>query len=186
MHPGNGPTLRAYLKTSGSPWLRWGARIFDNITVGVVIGAATSKWLQDIPPELARLQAIPILLLWVPLEAILISRFAATPGKWLFGIAVFHQDGSHLTFRTALQRSGAVFLKGMGAGLFAPLAQVWSFWRIANGGQTSWDREYSSVIVWQRCYLRACLGALLLLAQVYFVTSLAQVYFTSTIWRTQG
>jgi len=177
MHPGNGPTLRAYLKTSGSPWLRWGARVFDNFAVGVVIGAATSKWLQDIPPVLARLAVIPILLLWVPLEAILISRFAVTPGKWLFGIAVLHQDGSHLTFRTALQRSGAVFLKGMGAGLFAPLAQVWSFWCIANGGQTSWDREYSSVIVWRRCYLKACLGVLLLLAEFHFIT---------TIWTTQG
>jgi hypothetical protein len=52
------------------PMAPLGARVFGNIAVPVVIGAATSKLLQDIPPELARLEVIPILLLCVPLEAV--------------------------------------------------------------------------------------------------------------------
>ena len=170
MHTGDGPALRIYLKRSGSPWLRWGARVFDSMAVVLTVETVIASLSQHIPPELARLEAIPGLILWIPLEALFISRFAATPGKWLFGLAVLHQDGSHLSFRTALRRSGAVFIAGMGAGLFAPLTQAWSFWRVANDGEPTWDHSYLSVVVWRRCYLRACLGAVILLTAVHFVT----------------
>lgn len=166
----NGSALRMYFKTSGSPWLRWGARVFDNIAILLALGVVISSWPQHIPDEADGFWAIPVLLLWFPVEALFVSLFGATPGKWLFGISVLHHDGSRLTFRTALYRSVSVFLSGMGAGIFAPFTQAWSFWRIAKYGETVWDREYDSVIVWRQSYLRASLGAVLLLAAFHFVT----------------
>jgi hypothetical protein len=61
---------------------------------------------------------IPVL--WVPIEALLVSRYATTPGLALFRAKVHTEIGGHLTygeaFRRALsikKRSGVVFQKGM-------------------------------------------------------------------------
>lgn len=104
----NGSALRMYLKASGSPWLRWGARVFDNIAILLILRLVISSWPQHIPDEADRFWAMPVLLLWFPVETFFLSLFGATPGKWLFGISVLHHDGSRLTFRTALYRSVSV------------------------------------------------------------------------------
>jgi len=62
--------------------------------------------------------AIPVL--WIPIEALLISRYAATPGLALFRAKVHTEIGGNLTFMEALKRAcsfkkrpGVVFQKGM-------------------------------------------------------------------------
>lgn len=54
---------------------------------------------------------------WVPVEALLISRFRTTPGKWLLGLYVEHIDGRPLTWGEALWRALAVFVAGCGCGV---------------------------------------------------------------------
>jgi hypothetical protein len=46
--------------------------------------------------------------LWIPIEALFISRYGTTPGKSLFGIRVHTEIGGNLTFIEALKR--ALFL----------------------------------------------------------------------------
>lgn len=43
--------------------------------------------------------------LWVPVEALLVSKWASTPGKLLFGLSVLDAGGAHLTYREALRWS---------------------------------------------------------------------------------
>jgi uncharacterized RDD family membrane protein YckC len=163
----NAPTLKTYLKTSGSPWLRWGARILDIMVLTALVGAALPN---SRSRDLARLEGISVLLVWIPLEALLISRLGFTPGKWLFGLSVLDRGGSRLTFQQALHRAGLVFLRGLGAGILAPFTQAWAFWQIANAGEATWDRDCSSTMVWRRSYARMCVGAILLLAAVHLLT----------------
>jgi uncharacterized RDD family membrane protein YckC len=160
----SGLGLRSYLQTSGSPWLRLGARLFDGFLIGSIITPFVPWKSVSLPPGTERLMSIPILLIWIPIEALFVSRFGTTPGKWLFGISVLNKDGSRLGFNTAIERSGTVFLKGMGLGVATPFTLAWSFWRIASYGEASWDRDYSSVVLWHRKYFRVCLGTLVLLA----------------------
>ncbi len=165
----SGLGLKSYLRTAGSPWLRLGARLFDAFLIGSVITPFVPWKPILLSPEYQRLMSVPILLIWIPVEAFFLSRFGATPGKWLFGISVIRKDGSRLNFNTALERSGTVFAKGMGLGLgfITPFTQAWSFWQIVSRGETTWDREYSSAVVWHRKYFRACLGVVLLLALLH-------------------
>jgi uncharacterized RDD family membrane protein YckC len=116
----------------------------------------------DVSETQIRLQRVAVLLFWIPVEAILVALFAATPGKWLFALTVRRQDGSRLSFGQAVRRSLLVFVYGLGAGFLAPLTQLWAFWRLANDGDTTWDRECSSVVAWHRNYLRVGVGAVVL------------------------
>lgn len=60
----------------------------------------------------------------VPLEALLLSAFGTTPGKWLMGLRVHSRDGGLLTFSQAMERECAVLSQGQGLGI-----PVWSLWR---------------------------------------------------------
>jgi len=165
----NTPQLRAYLRTSGTPWLRWAARFFDGIVLIVLIAAVVAQE-SDAPREPAQLERWLWILLWIPLEAILLSRFTFTPGKWIFGLSVLHRDGSRLTFGTALKRSVLVFFCGLGAGFLAPVTKAWSFWKIANEGETTWDRDCATMIVWRRSYVRTCVGVFFALVLLHFIS----------------
>lgn len=62
--------------------------------------------------------AIPVV--WMPIEALLVSRYATTPGLALFRAKVHTETGGHLTFGEAFRRAfsfkkrtGIVFQKGM-------------------------------------------------------------------------
>lgn len=54
---------------------------------------------------------------WFVLEAVLIQRFATTPGKWLLGLHVLNQDGSHLELAASTRRSMRVLFSGIGFGV---------------------------------------------------------------------
>lgn len=62
--------------------------------------------------------------LMVPLEALLLSAFGTTPGKWLMGLRVHSRDGGLLTFSQAMERECAVLSQGQGLEI-----SVWSLWR---------------------------------------------------------
>lgn len=49
--------------------------------------------------------ALAVPLLWVPIEAVLISRWGSTPGKALFGISIRNAAGEKLKFKESLKRA---------------------------------------------------------------------------------
>jgi len=55
--------------------------------------------------------------LLVLIEPLLLSRFAATAGKWCMGITVTRPDGERLSYGEALERTAAVWLYGAGLGI---------------------------------------------------------------------
>jgi uncharacterized RDD family membrane protein YckC len=79
-------------------------------------------------------------LVWFPLEALLISRWGYTPGKWLLGIAVRDAQGARLSFRGAFHRNAALWAYGYGANtLFGFVTAVLAYASLKRNGATYWD-----------------------------------------------
>jgi uncharacterized RDD family membrane protein YckC len=78
---------------------------------------------------------------WFALEAVLIQRFATTPGKWLLGLHVVNQDGSRLDLATSTRRSMRVLFSGIGFGFsyLAVFCQILSLVVSRRLGTTLWD-----------------------------------------------
>jgi|GEM_PF-1113273 len=81
------------------------ARLIDYSSISLVtlLIVALSPWFfSDLGLALFFL-AIPVL--FAPLEALMISKFATTPGKSLLGLRIFHKSGRRLSYRESLIRS---------------------------------------------------------------------------------
>lgn len=110
---------------SVSPWRRFWARFLDMVLIGALV------------------QALVGYLLWIPVEAFLLSSWGFTPGKWALNVFVRDKRGAKLCFDQALRRSFLVWLKGIWLGL--PI--VWmigvyrSYRKVKNSGKTLWDQE---------------------------------------------
>jgi uncharacterized RDD family membrane protein YckC len=78
---------------------------------------------------------------WFAIEALLIHKQATTPGKWLLGLRVTNQNGSHLDLGEAIRRSLRVMFTGVGFGwsLLAVFCQALSLFTARRLGCTLWD-----------------------------------------------
>src|SRR5262249_2846528 len=83
-------------------------------------------------------------LIWIPIEAFLLSIYGYTPGKALLRVKARNKDGSYLNYDVALARSFSWWLKGMGAVLF-PLITLITYYRsyrkLSDRGVTDWDND---------------------------------------------
>ena len=123
------------------PWLRFWARVCDMWLLGLAITVFLAVVGFDLVPRFL-LNTLSLLMMTV-IEAVCLSCWGTTPGKYLFNITVLDRAGRRLGFGDAYGRSFAVFLKGMGMGLFIiPLiTQIVGYVRLSNRGITSWDEN---------------------------------------------
>ena len=159
----------AALVTSGwadlapHPIRRWVARLFDLwVTTGVVFLALAIP-LVIIDPKLESLDVAITLLAFIfvlsplrgfataALNALLLSGFATTPGKWLAGVRIIRKDGAPLTTGLAFKRElGAM---AAGCGFYLPLISLITignnYFRLREKGATSWD-EIRGLVAVQR------------------------------------
>lgn len=78
---------------------------------------------------------------WFAIEAVLIQKFATTPGKWLCGMRVVNLDGSLLDLASSTRRSMRVLFSGIGFGFsyLAVFCQILSLVVSKRIGTTLWD-----------------------------------------------
>lgn len=91
-------------------WPRLLARFCDYCLLYLVLGAISLALPYFYGPFFYYFLALWIPFLWVPLEALLLSKWASTPGKVLFGFSVQGEERSPLTYKQALRRT--LFLPG--------------------------------------------------------------------------
>jgi hypothetical protein len=91
-------------------WFRALARFCDYCLLYLFLGAITLFLPFFYGPLFYYFLALCVPLVWAPIEAFLISRWAATPGKILFGLTVRHVKGAKLSYKAALKK--AFFLPG--------------------------------------------------------------------------
>lgn len=102
------------------PWRRWFARWLDYLLWSAV---ANFIWivLLRVRPLVGDfgeiLFNIAALALYVPVEALLLSKFGTTPGKYIMGIRLEYIQGGNLPYAEALYRSLRVFTGGVGLGV---------------------------------------------------------------------
>lgn len=90
-----------------------------------------------------------IIFAWNFIEALLLSTYGTTLGKYLLRVEVRTAEGKLLTYRQALIRSFFVWVAGSGLGFF-PIREALraiQFYLLVKTGFTSWDRTLNLRIV---------------------------------------
>jgi len=130
------------------PWLRFWARLLDYFWFGLcvwmvlstLLPASALKWVLHLALTGVPLNSA-IFLLYVPVEAWMLSRKGTTPGKALLRVQVSKLDGNLPTYEQALARSFQVFIKGVALWLpfISLLAMSWWRVRVMQKGSAPWD-----------------------------------------------
>lgn len=124
------------------PWVRWLARQTDYTIGGLIFGLGLgflglAEQLND------GLMGMLAVLLWLPVEAVLLSTWGSTPGKWLLCTDVRTRDGEILSGDQSLKRAVRVWLVGVGIGfpLFALITSWFQYDKLKKNGATTYDRD---------------------------------------------
>ncbi len=127
------------------PWIRFWARMLDYSLLTYALFFLSGLF--HIPFFIVSPMFLPFVgtFLWIFIEALLLSTWGRTPGKWLFRIFVHVEGGSRPTYAQALARSFGVWWMGMGAGLpiISLITMIVANVKLSNLGKASWDRLYS-------------------------------------------
>src|SRR5690242_7703676 len=81
------------------------ARFCDYCLFYLVTGAIALSLPYFYPVYFYPLLAIATPLLWVPLEALCITKWGKTPGKAIFGLSVYSAEGFMLPYKEAFKRA---------------------------------------------------------------------------------
>lgn len=126
------------------PWVRYWARVFDTylfcIFGGVILAFIAPQFLEK-QNDLAL--GMMFLFAWVFVEALLLSSFQTTPGKWLFKVKISLTSGEPINFSQALERSFKVWWRGLGTGfpIASMITTIIAYVRLTRNGITSWDKD---------------------------------------------
>ncbi len=160
---------------STHPWRRCFARFIDSILIATPITFLLIYLIASFIPISILTAIIAQSLLWLPIEALFISRLRATPGKWIFGIHITNQSGENLSFEQALKRVWLVIFQGQALGLplISFVTQTFAFFRLKNTGTTLWDTSIGSVVTHKKwTFIRATLCTLTTLLAMVVATIL--------------
>jgi protein-export membrane protein SecD len=165
-------TLSRQVNAVVCPWIRYWARVFDmllfSVITGLVLGILFPRFFETTSSPGSDLWfSLLVMLLWVFVDALLISKFGKTPGKWLFKVNVAAAVGGRLPFRKALNRSFKVWWRGIGMGLpiVSLFTLVYAYRQLKKNSVTTWDRDEGCIVAhekigWARAFCAfACFGA---------------------------
>ncbi len=128
------------------PWVRYWAKMFDMNYFQVV-------WLAFLTFFAPGQTTVSIMdFMWAALagffpflvfEAMFLSMFGTTPGKWVLNVRVRTSAGTKLTFMDAFGRGLWLWLLGFGLGipLFTLIGHLMSYSRLKQQGTTGWDER---------------------------------------------
>lgn len=149
------------LRETVHPWRRYFARLIDGGIYGMAISLIfyLAFHMED---SIALEVCLTVLELavFILAEAVLLSCFGTTIGKWLFGIRVLSKDGKKLTWREAAERTGMVLWRGLA--LEIPLWNIYRLYKSYDAytaGETlAWD-ENCLYLIDEKKGLRYCAAA---------------------------
>jgi hypothetical protein len=125
------------------------ARTVDSVIFALILVYVEFPLLfQSVPGGWATLLLIASLL-WVFIEANLLSLFGTTPGKWFFGIHVVTRNGKKPPLLEAFKRSFHVWWRGMGAGCIVvmPITLIECGVSLLKNRLIPWDREGRTLVI---------------------------------------
>ena len=152
--PGEGVSgaLPPPLPVEPYPFLRFFARWFDISLYLLFFFSLFRLAGQDFVPmalgPFLYLYFLPCLLL----EAAILHKLAATPGKYLLGIRVSSADDKHLSIQAALVRSLRAFIVGLGLmvnPILTGICHVYCLWYLLRRKEAPWDTMTTTRVVAQ-------------------------------------
>jgi tol-pal system protein YbgF len=135
---------------AGHPWLRNLARNFDYaLTYFILVFAAVILDIGVIVRHGTIFWGILFFLLWIPIEALLLSVFGTTPGKALFNLKVAVNGGAKPSFSLAINRTLRVWVHGLGFGipLVSMITAILAYTQLRDVNETSWDRDCKTTVL---------------------------------------
>ncbi len=146
------PTLEEDL-VHVSPWNRFLARYFDYAIFSISLLPIMWRFGKILIDSkffhpFSFLLFLPSKALWIPIEALLISTWGYTPGKFLLRIKLLHNK-KKLTFSKSLKRSFLVWVKGIGLGIpfITIITQFSAYLRLYTRMKTSWDEQEKTTVI---------------------------------------
>jgi hypothetical protein len=150
------------------PWIRFFARVID-------ISVFSSLLFTFLPETITShgfIFSLLLFFLWIFVEAILLSTWGTTLGKWLLKTKVT-KSAKKLSFQEAIRRSFMVWWRGLAAGVpFIRLVTMFLACSILKEFKiTSWDNDGGYTVSHKKIGIkRIVILALLLLFWLYFAT----------------
>ncbi len=168
--PDNTPPSLSPETRNVHPFLRFWARFFDYMLLIVMVWSVFDypkippipsdvdnildflKRLDEMIPREEQIRIAIIqsgaLFAWNFIEALLLSSFGTTPGKWLFNIKVTRKNGSLFNYSEAVGRSILVWFLGVGLGIsfLQIMTMTFSLFYLLSKGETLWDRTLKSQV----------------------------------------
>ncbi|HHV16063.1 MAG TPA: DnaJ domain-containing protein [Gelria sp.] len=137
------------------PWVRYLARFIDIYAFGVILGFIIGivcifeegAWeILELPSAML---GIIIICLYPFIEALFLSNWGTTPGKWMLNTKVLNKCGEHLSYMEALIRSYRVAWQGLGLGLpiVSLVTSLIGYSNLKNNSITRWDANLETVVI---------------------------------------
>jgi len=149
------------------PWTRYFARLIDIIFFEVLLFLIIPKAI--IFNEF--IFGLLILFLWIFMEAILLSTWGTTPGKWWLKIKVTSSRNEKLSLKDAFNRSFIIWWRGLAAGIpLINLVTLYNSYSVLKEYQkTTWDSKGDCVVSHEKVGIARTV--VLVLLGIFFVIS---------------
>lgn len=131
-----------------NPWIRFLARFVDYAWFFLLLWAGRVIFNGHVP--LGKFESlIPFeFFVWIPIEALFLTLWGSTPGKFFLKIKLRQGRRFKLDFRTAIKRSFNVWLRGLGMMIPAinGFCLLVAYYRLKTFQTTTWDKEDHIVV----------------------------------------
>lgn len=149
---------RTFMSSGLHPWRRYFAKLIDIsllgvppfmlllFSIGYFFPGQSAGLVKVLDNEI--IASVLFIGAWIPIEAIFLSVFGNTPGRWLYGIYVRSSNGEKLSFGKAIERTSLVAVQGLGVGIpiIALFTQLFAHSRLKKTGTTLWDTSVGSIV----------------------------------------
>lgn len=91
-----------------------------------------------------------LMILWIPVEGWLLSRYSTTPGKWMYATRVERvSEAVPVGVGTGVTRAFSVYMRGMGFGIpiVYLITMLVAYSKLTDTGRTTWDRKNETRVV---------------------------------------
>jgi len=160
------------------PWVRYWARYLDIVIFSIVFSIFVAIFIPSVLDSSEIFLTILILFVWVFIESILLSNWGTTPGKWILKIQLKDKNGGKPEFAKALNRSFAVWFRGLGFGI--PIVTLFTLIvahnRLTKKGITSWDEEGHFTITHEKIGVVRTIVAVIIFVVFLFFIALGKGY----------
>ncbi len=131
------------------PWMRFWARYFDLIVIGVIMFFTMRIFSPELTKKVNPLVLIGVTLpLWFIFEAVVMSTFGTTPGKSILRIRVRRLDGTIPNFNVFFKRGMFIWFMGEAVGIpgLFFLSNFMSYLILLKSKKTTWDERLDLVV----------------------------------------